>query len=971
MRKKIINLTSLIMGTMVFALCTNTGFVYAENNSGKTNDISSFVTSGPLQTSGVYFDYTIDSSVDKTGKTDVSRYLNDLLAKAAANGTEKKPSVVYIPDGTYLIGDSALVIGNNTVLHLSDNAVIKKSDKVGKNSSMIMSPRTNSGGYKSLKNVEIYGGTWNQNQSSGRTKCDNGEAINMTVFLFSHSEGINVHDTTVKNVRSEHAFIFDGCKNVSVKNVTFRDFFVPTDGDNIYAMEAIHFDITNAVGSAEEPLDDTPCVDVTVTGCVFNNVISGVGSHHSDAVLSTVNKNYNISNNTFEKLQGNAINASLVDGGTFTNNTLKSGAGDFFQAVSARNLVVDGNSVDGSRYGIYVDRGNHGSGDITIKNNTIKNTAQRGIHVGMDDSYVSGAEESVNINGNTVTSVKNYGIYVNGYKATIDNNSIDGVSHLTNDTVVKAENVSGIRLAYTTSGSIIKNNTIKNAAKGIGVYNSENVSVLGNNISAVSDSGIKAMGSGYTISDNMVDKAKNSIWLQYDVSNSKKNSIKNNVLSNSTNEGILLYVDDKNKSVASDNSVTVESNVITNSGDYGIKSKNYGAVSVINNKIASVSLSANSGISSAGVAGVKIEEARTMVKIKGNIVEDASVGLWASACSNVDISSNSTKFTNTNGIKISTGSSNISIDSNSITHSSNNTSNDNSMYAVLVADSETISITNNSIYSNGLYDITVWGPTSDSKTTIKGNLVNGDANSRIRCTSTNSELSGNEGLKVVEASSAEVRLENGTSILLSYAAEKKEDAIVWSSSDSSIAAVDQNGLVTALKEGKCTISISVNGTSVATNNIIVIPGSKKTENKDSDDDGKNATSVPTYKNEWVNGKWYDGNGNQTYEGTLEWKCNATGWWVEDTAGWYPTSQWQRIDGKWYYFLDSGYMDYSEYRDGCWLGSDGAWNEDYSGGHWCSNSSGWWYEDNAGWYPYSQWLWIDGTEYWFDESGYWN
>ena len=131
----------------------------------------------------------------------------------------------------------------------------------------------------------------------------------------------------------------------------------------------------------------------------------------------------------------------------------------------------------------------------------------------------------------------------------------------------------------------------------------------------------------------------------------------------------------------------------------------------------------------------------------------------------------------------------------------------------------------------------------------------------------------------------------------------------------------------------------------------------------------NDAAAPTYSSEWVGGKWYNEDGTQTYEGTLSWKCNSSGWWVEDTTGWYPASQWQKIDGKWYYFTSDGYMDYGEYRDGCWLGSDGAWVESYNGGHWCKNSKGWWYEDSSGWYPYSQYLWIDGTEYYFKADGY--
>ena len=126
---------------------------------------------------------------------------------------------------------------------------------------------------------------------------------------------------------------------------------------------------------------------------------------------------------------------------------------------------------------------------------------------------------------------------------------------------------------------------------------------------------------------------------------------------------------------------------------------------------------------------------------------------------------------------------------------------------------------------------------------------------------------------------------------------------------------------------------------------------------------------PKYQNEWVDGRWYDEFGNCSYDGTLSWKHNETGWWVEDSNGWYPQNLWQKIDGKWYFFLWSGYMDYSEYRDGCWLGDDGAWVEEYAGGHWMSDSTGWWYEDNSGWYPVSKWLWIDGSCYYFEASGY--
>jgi len=126
--------------------------------------------------------------------------------------------------------------------------------------------------------------------------------------------------------------------------------------------------------------------------------------------------------------------------------------------------------------------------------------------------------------------------------------------------------------------------------------------------------------------------------------------------------------------------------------------------------------------------------------------------------------------------------------------------------------------------------------------------------------------------------------------------------------------------------------------------------------------------TPKYSSEWIDGKWYESDGSQKYTATGKWMSDGGGWWFEDSSGWYPKSTWQRIDGRWYYFTDNGYMDYSEYRDGCWLGADGAWDENYGSGTWHSNSVGWWFTDGD-WYPAGQWLWINGVNYYFNSSGY--
>ncbi len=145
---------------------------------------------------------------------------------------------------------------------------------------------------------------------------------------------------------------------------------------------------------------------------------------------------------------------------------------------------------------------------------------------------------------------------------------------------------------------------------------------------------------------------------------------------------------------------------------------------------------------------------------------------------------------------------------------------------------------------------------------------------------------------------------------------------------------------------------------------------EQTEKEQTDNKKASTNNIgkKSYSNEWIDGQWIDASGQKNYPYKGSWKENSTGWWYEDTSGWYPVSQWQKIDSKWYYFTGDGYMDYSEYRDGCWLGSDGSWNTQYGGGRWMQDENGWWYDDN-GWYPANQYLWIDGVKYWFDASGY--
>ena len=123
-----------------------------------------------------------------------------------------------------------------------------------------------------------------------------------------------------------------------------------------------------------------------------------------------------------------------------------------------------------------------------------------------------------------------------------------------------------------------------------------------------------------------------------------------------------------------------------------------------------------------------------------------------------------------------------------------------------------------------------------------------------------------------------------------------------------------------------------------------------------------------YKNEWVDGKWYDKNGEQTYEGIAEWKKSSKGWWYGDDCGWYAKNQWQKIDGKYYFFDKDGVMEADAYRQGYYLTKSGAWDGKDKAIGWNKTAKGWRYTLTRKTYLKDGWKKIDGKWYYF-KSGY--
>lgn len=96
--------------------------------------------------------------------------------------------------------------------------------------------------------------------------------------------------------------------------------------------------------------------------------------------------------------------------------------------------------------------------------------------------------------------------------------------------------------------------------------------------------------------------------------------------------------------------------------------------------------------------------------------------------------------------------------------------------------------------------------------------------------------------------------------------------------------------------------------------------------------------------------------------------NGNGKWYLSDGGQYLTG-WQKVNNVWYYLKPDCTMAASEWYDGYWLSSNGAWTYPYKGS-WRQNARGWWFGDTSGWYAKDETVRINGRDYLFDAEGYW-
>ncbi len=596
---------------------------------------------------------------------EVSKMIDDALFEAKNNATPKNQYKIILADGEFRI-DGTLNIYSNTFLEMTGTTLIRDHSRSESMLKVGNSSEENTS-YNGYGNITINGGTFDGWDNKMTPSTSN-------LLRMGHSRNILISNVTFTDNTNSHCIEIGACKDVTIKNCTFKDQYL---FNKTNASEAIQLD---ALEKHSFPLyelyDGTSCRNITITECNFQNVTRAIGSHSVILDKNGYYRNINITNNSFSGIKEYAIVSLCWINSTISNNVIsncKNGIlfrtmrsdfnriynGNFTAPITNYNSLIIGNRINANNIGIKlygtqlsknvewkdsdgssgtIPTGNYLLSNVTVKDNTlnVKGNVITGYHIG--NSKIT---NNTVINSNS--SENKVGIYLSD--VSYHNNIYGNTIGCTRGNILKA----GILISGSASGNNIKTNSIRGKSKnGIYVYSGANNSLIyGNEIIGSRTSGINSYGcKNITIGKNTV-KPYSGDAISFKTSSTSKSVYFNEV--NMTGSGSPVLVKESKVTQVKSNNLT--------GGGTGIYAKNASVANITNNTCTNN----NYGIYS---------KSSKVKYIKGNSVSSPKkYGVKAANTSNINISGN--KITKPGKFGIYLDSSLGYVQSNSIKNSKN------------------------------------------------------------------------------------------------------------------------------------------------------------------------------------------------------------------------------------------------------------------------------------------------------------
>ena len=466
-----------------------------------------------------YSDIVIgDGELSETGETaasDNAKVIQAAFDEAKNKASDKNRYRIYFPKGEYHI-NTTLNIFSNTELYLDAATTLVQDAPKGQNIVKAGDFSQKHILYNGFRNIKIDGGKWDM-QFNG--SC---------AMRFGHCTNLSIRNVNITNIMDAHHIEAAAVDTLSITDSTFTSSL--RKGTN--SCEAIQLDILHDSKHFPgfEEFDDTPNKNVTISGCTFSNLYSGIGTR--SAVVSKYFDNVVIENNKFENIQEKAISCfnyknSKIINNTFTN--VNSGIcfeylpNNFFGAYFQRMYIANDKSI----------------GKINTKSSTVISGNVMNIKQMAESSYgiyaygakVDASTAKANgivagdytisdllIDNNTITveenSSKSYGIYITGVnKSEISSNTLTDYSSA-------KDGINGVNICASQK-NVIKNNNISGTFNnGISIFNksfpgSKNLLITSNSISGVKSYGIRVAESSFATikSDNNISAGESPLCL--------------------------------------------------------------------------------------------------------------------------------------------------------------------------------------------------------------------------------------------------------------------------------------------------------------------------------------------------------------------------------------------------------------------------------------------------------------------------